>query len=672
MNKHWLLLGLFLSGFQILAAMGRGESFYPKNFVSYLESRAETEYEQTIVDRILNLKLEMDQLKEVVSRIPFLTAQEKLHLFRILDEYKIREHEKVITAESAGELGYVEIEEEKERKKILKRYLLEKIRNEQDYGAVIHLFQDKQRVMEIYQEVKDLSFLNEEDIKMAGKIARGKLEAFFTPKIKREYRFEQLGEFSTVSTKGFTSDSLKREDTYGRYKHRFRTVGEYHGREFVSDIIVEGGNTSLRREDDGQLEFIRLELQGDQSHSVLGDFYEPIGSQTLNREIRGLKFARKINSSIPTELIAFGGAHLLTVQDLNNSYIDYIEVAGLSLKKTQSKERNWSFNLMASRESRDLGRRRSEIFSLNHETALSRELTLKAQASTSYGDRLPGLFRRSHALEFDLLYDDEVYRSRLYAANFSKGYFSLLGEDIEDATLLEGMFGKTETWGHWNLAAQFQSNSADSLQSGLDILRPSMGLHWNQFLGFKDLTVNYHYLESQEEASDNLVLQEYNFHQLFMTQSFHRVHIDGDFGYREKYDKLIDIIPDREFQWNLSTRGYFIYRGRQVQPRVYVGGERLHRIGGRIDVRTSAGIEVDSQILRRGQLYARYSINKNRSQVLYQEQLGREAELSFDYPFQSDWRKSLKFSVRSDEQELSDQLSFGSNSEFKVAYNNSF
>ena len=66
-------------------SLGEHPVFSPQ-FAAYLYGRATTDYQQQIVRRILNLEVEIDQAKEIISRVPFLEVEERLHLFRLLDK----------------------------------------------------------------------------------------------------------------------------------------------------------------------------------------------------------------------------------------------------------------------------------------------------------------------------------------------------------------------------------------------------------------------------------------------------------------------------------------------------------------------------------------------------------------------------------------------------------
>ena len=53
---------------------------------SYLYSRAKSHEQEKIIDRMLELDLNERQIKEVITRIPFITQSDKQLLFGMIDE----------------------------------------------------------------------------------------------------------------------------------------------------------------------------------------------------------------------------------------------------------------------------------------------------------------------------------------------------------------------------------------------------------------------------------------------------------------------------------------------------------------------------------------------------------------------------------------------------------
>ena len=102
--------------------LGEHPVFSPQ-FATYFYDRANTEYQQQIVGRILDLEVEIDQAKEIIARVPFLEVEERLHLFRLLDKRYQSEFSKVVNDKQNGRVGFISLGEEQERRKVLKKFL---------------------------------------------------------------------------------------------------------------------------------------------------------------------------------------------------------------------------------------------------------------------------------------------------------------------------------------------------------------------------------------------------------------------------------------------------------------------------------------------------------------------------------------------------------------------
>ena len=215
-------------------SLGEHPVFSPQ-FAAYLYGRATTDYQQQIIRRILNLEVEIDQAKEIISRVPFLEVEERLHLFRLLDKRYQRQIENVVNDAKDGRIGFISLGEEKERRKVLKKFLLTKVKTEEDYQNLIMAFDINNKVLDLFMSVRDFQFLSDADRSLAKKIAHGQLEAYFNQSVKTS-EYSQHFEISSVANNGFTLDLVKQAGEYGRYRHHFRSANTYKGHDFIPKL----------------------------------------------------------------------------------------------------------------------------------------------------------------------------------------------------------------------------------------------------------------------------------------------------------------------------------------------------------------------------------------------------------------------------------------------------
>jgi len=663
---------LFLCGLiGSLDAKKNAAGVFSQSAQRYLQSRTENEVEENLVKRILGLDMDYFQAKQVITRIPFLHAHEKMELFRLIDKEAERTRA-VEEVKKEGSHGYIDLGHEHERRVILKRFVMPKVKTEFQYKAVQELFSKKLLVMDLYSRIRSLGFLSEEDLDLARRIVKGKLEAYFNRRESSHYQIAQSLEIATVDHEGYEKDLFKEKGNFGHLRYHVRNSGIYQNGDFFGEAAVELGNDSLRPYDDPQLEYLRLEWSKGDRRLVLGDIFKSYTPQALNRDFRGLSYRRSISGSKPVYLSVFGGAHMNPLDNLGKPEHDLIFMHGLSLEKRYSPKRHWTLGFLSSREDSPGRARGSRLLSLVHQADLSKELILDTSLSLSSGDRLRGDTRSSHALDFSLTYDDRVSFSRFKWSLYDRDYFSLLGENFENMVALDFDYRKTQAWGDWTVLAHYQKDFEKPLHTALEIFRPSISVHWNELMGLDDTGLDYHYLESREQSADQLRLFESNTHWLSLTKNFKVVQLDGRVQYRESFDKLVSTLADTENKWSLTARGYFLWMGKQLSPEVFMGEELRKDSSGRRDLRFSRGFQVSGELFNQSQASARYTLWENESPLAFQSQTSEVLTCKMEYPLSKDWKRSLRLSYQWEDQNLSNSLSHGSLREFKLTYNNAF
>tara|TARA_Y100000589_G_scaffold331794_1_gene387071 strand:+ start:202 stop:2262 length:2061 start_codon:yes stop_codon:yes gene_type:complete len=662
-------ISMAIAGVEFNRSLAEHPVFSPQ-FAAYLQSRATTEYQQQIVIRILDLEVEIDQAKEIISRVPFLEVDERLHLFRLLDKRYQKQIEEVENDSKDGRFGFISLGEESERRKILKKFLLTKVKTEEDYEQLISSFDTNLKVLDLFMNARDFKFLNEDDLKLAKKIAHGQLEAYFNQTVKTAEYAQQL-EISSVDSTGFTLDLAKQAGEYGRYRHQFRSASTYKGHEIYAEVAVEAGNQSLRGEDNGQLEYFKLEWKGDKSAFIVGDQMPDLSSAALNREIRGLLWSRQIDGKQLNELSVFAGVTPVSIQEVDRQYEEWIRSFGFAWNKGWKNGKSIGAYYINAKENRTLGDRNSQIIGLNHSARLSRQLSLSMDLNRSYGDQL-FVGEGATGVSFGLDYLQDELSAAFEMKRFESNYFSLLGQGIPATVEMDAHVRRYESWGSWRLFGHFIENQRQLNVVSLETLRPGFNIHLNNFMGLNNLHADYGYDESREESEDLTVLFESNNHWLQLSRTFHRLKFDMSINYRESFDKNISPLSDKESQVRFATHGHFLLNGRAISPLIELSSHRQELINGRVDNRQQGAVQLTSQILKRGQVFSRYDFWKSDSELQFQDQQGQSFQLSFDYPFSRDWHRSFKVDFNWEEQKLNDQLSFGAFNELKLSYNKRF
>lgn len=670
---------LFLSSFAALSANMEYDArfsehpVYSATFAAYLNSKARTEYQKNIVERILDLSIDIDQAKQVISRVPFLAVDERLHLFQLLDK---RSEERAISGliqSSDGRKGFISIGEEDERRKILKKFLLAKVRTEEDYSILIKAFDEYSKVLDLFMAVRRFDFLDEASIELAKKIAHGQIDAYFSQAVEISEYAEQA-EISSVRNTGFTRDLPKVADEYARYRYQYRTASTFKEREFYAEIAGEVGNDSLREEDRAQIDFLRLEWKGAVSELIIGDQFIDLSTAALNRDLRGITWTRNISGHFPSDLSIFAGIAPIEGQEFGNKYDDWTKAFGINWAKNWGPDREIGIFFISAEEESGSALNGSQVFGVRHQSKLSRQLNLLAEMTSSFGsnDKLINSSTQSYAGLLELDFDQDNLSGLFKLRKSGADYISVLGLSLPGTIEIDTRMQKSESWGTWSLFGHFMENEETQNVVAHQIFRPGLNLHINSFLGISDLYADYGYDESREESSDLSVLLESNNHWIQFSRNFDRLRFDASLNYREYYDINVSQSSNKEGQIRFSTHGHFFHRGRAISPAVELSAHRHELISGRIDERRQGAIQLTSQILRKGQLHTRYDFWRNESAVEFQNQQGQSFKISLDYPFERDWKRSLKFDYNWEEQNLNSQLSSGSQNELKLSYNKRF
>ena len=437
---------------------------------------------------------------------------------------------------------------------------------------------DMNRKVRLFMSVRDFQFLSDADRSLAKKIAHGQLEAYFNQSVKTS-EYSQHFEISSVANNGFTLDLVKQAGEYGRYRHHFRSANTYKGHEFYTEVAVEAGNESLRDEDDGQLEYFKLEWKGDQSSFVLGDQIPNLSNVAINREIRGLSWSRKLNGNSLNEISIFGGFTPVNFQSNNSQYEEWIRSYGFGWNKSFQSGKNIGAYYVSAKENRQLGSRDSQVIGINHAAKLSRQLSLTLDLNRSYSNELSiDKGATSYILGIDYIQDE--LNAEFDLKRFERNYFSLLGDSIPSTLEMDAFIRRHESWGSWKLFSHFIENQRELNVASLETLRPGIQIHLNNFMGLNNFHADYGYDESREESDDLTVLLESNNHWLQMSKTFHRLKFDMSFNYRESFDKNISLIPDKESQIRFATQGHFFLNGRAISPVVELSSHRQQLLNG--------------------------------------------------------------------------------------------
>ena len=158
---------------------------------SYLYSRAKSHEQEKIIDRMLELDLNERQIKEVITRIPFITQSDKQLLFGMIDEQVRYQDHLASQIHPEAPRGLLPLGNDAERRLLLKKFALGKVETEAQYKAVMKIFATQEPVLHSFERIRDMSFLDDADLELMRRIAEGKLEAFYDRRMGRSVRYSQ-------------------------------------------------------------------------------------------------------------------------------------------------------------------------------------------------------------------------------------------------------------------------------------------------------------------------------------------------------------------------------------------------------------------------------------------------------------------------------------------------
>jgi hypothetical protein len=668
----WFLAVCCLALTNQLAAQSQKKSFFGQEARTYLYARAKSSEHENIVGRILELDLSEKEAKDVVSRIPFLSQTEKMEVFRMLDDERKLRLRLEAPSQPDSPRGLLPLGDDGERRLILKRFVLGKVRSEAQYQSLMKIFSSEEPVLHSYERIVDLGFLKQVDIELARRISEGKLEAYYDRRMGRSFRYSQEVEASSVRTTGFDVDALKEEGEFGRIRHRFRGFHLPGATDFYGELVIDGGDQSLRVDDRAQLEYMALEWRGQNSRFFLGDSFVDGSEILLDRELRGLVHQNRtwLGSHFSTDL--YVGAVLLPIETLFGMETDTLAVSGVKVEKKLGNERSVSIGYQVARELDASRGRESRLLSFGHDALLAENLRLSTEVLSSYGDRTRDLYQSSFAADLRLDYKYRGDLAFLHYSRFGKDFFSPSGLDLEDTTQWQGRFSFAENWGEWDVEGHWMSNSSDPTQSALDVLRPSFGLHLNSILGRQGLHGFYRYYESQEDATDLSRLFVSRTHWTRVLKSGSSGQLEAWYRHRYQRDRALSPGSDLETQWNISARGYYLWFGQDLSPEIFYSEERKTDLLGLRDLRRQGGAQLSFSILGSNRAFARYTAWRSQATAAQKSSRGKILDLKLALPISSNGGKKINLSYKWEEQDLADSLSFSAYREARIAYENLF
>jgi len=651
--------------------MAQGSIFSAKAR-TYLFSRAKSQEQEKIANRIFELDLNEREAKEVISRVPFINQSEKQVLFSMIDEqvrYNIR-LEKHIHIDSPR--GLVPLGDDGERRLVLKKFALSKVRTEAQYSRVMEIFATEEPVMHTYERLVDLGFLSKGDLELTRRIAEGKLEAYYDRRMGRSFRYSQEVEASSVATTGFEVDALKVEGEYGRIRHRLRGFHLPGAADFYGEITLDAGDQSLRPDDEAQLEYLSLEWRGKQSRFLIGDTVIGTSQLLLDREIRGLHYRNEkwFDSSVSTDF--YLGAIPIPIDTLQGPENDSQAIFGIHVQRDLGKERSVSIGYQVARELEDSRGRESRILRFGHQAKMAEHLRLQTEFLSSYGDRVKDSYRSSFAADMRLDYRYGGDFALLHYARFGKDFFSPSGMNLHDLTQWEGQASFQQSWGQWDIQGHWMSDSSDPFHSSLDIYRPSIGIHYQSLFGMENVHGFYRFYSSEEESNDQSRLFRSRTHWTRVLKSGQSGQLEASYRHRYHRDPTISSGSNLETEWNLNARGYYLWFGQDLSPEVFYGEERMTDIIGRKDLRRKGGAQLSFSFLGKNRAFARYSAWRSQSPIPGQDQRGKILDMRMDFPISSSGGKKLRLSYQWEEQNLADSLSLTAYREARIAYENLF
>lgn len=669
-NFRWFLLTCL---FSIRTIYSESEVF-SQEFIHYLRNCAETAEELTLVERILDLNINSEEAVIIVSKIPFISTAERKTLLELLYNRRREFLKQLVSTDAEGQYGFVVLGDETERRLILKRYIYSVLRTEEEYETIRELFAQQLGLADILTRLEALHFFRSEELRLAGRIVSGRLEAYYQSVSDATYIYSQQLEVSTVELRGHERDLLAESGFTGRYRHQLRSTGSSFGRDFFADMALEVGNQPGRESDRAMLESISMKWAGAKDQLEIGDIYDFWHPYVLNRNIRGFRYSRRYSSTVPAEVSVFGGiAEELVFDPLGSDYMS-TNVVGFNLLKDADLHRKWQMTMLYADEAAALGDRQSSVLALSHQANLSDQVDFKGSLAFSYGNRWGLERQRGGAFDAGFYYADSVHSGEFSLAGASDHFFSLLGENNAAFTAMHGQFRRQECWGSYLLAFDHEKEFAvaDYLRAASS-LRPYFMLGLSNVGGIKNFSLDYYYGENQEESADKWLLSESNTHRFSFLRAFRGIHFDGSYQYTRTYDKIISRDYGEEKNARLGLRGFWASAaGYPITPGVFVQQEnRRIQTEDKFVKRRGLGMDVQGSLGRQSRFTADFLFWENQA-PLYFSLHTKTAGMSVYHALSEEWDKSWRFDWRWEEQNLADGLSYGSANRLTLAYVNSF
>ncbi|PCJ20073.1 MAG: hypothetical protein COB02_05600 [Candidatus Cloacimonadota bacterium] len=672
-----ILKAITFTGFAIsssLFADFKETIIFSNEFEQYLNVRANTKYAKELVERILGLKISKTDAKTVVSRIPFINSTEKVILMRMLDDQEKRNLAHIKTTSKKGEFSFINLGDDYEKRLILKKYLLSKVKTENEYEIVKSLFEttNASQLLSLYNKIDALTFLKINDKKVSKQIIEGKLTAYFEHQDKKRQKHSQEIKISSTDVNGFSNDLLKSDGVHIKARHHVKTATTHKGYEFTSDYALIAGNSNITKKSEYDLEHIRLAWKGDRSEFIFGDHFLDLGEMNVSREFRGIHASRKISSRQETWASIFVGFVEKRSDSFDDFYREYDQLLGVSLEKKYKNDKHFNLSYMYYDADDKSSRKNGHNISFSHLAKLSEYLEIDLEINSSYHTKKFGDERGGFGVNLSLIYDDGHNLSGLNIQDYSKDLYIPMGYAYNSFSQLEAYAGQYASWGSWDLRTMYRKDQETETSISMNVLRPSISFHLIDVFQLDGLYLDYMYHETREESDDRSRLLETNTHNIYLMKSFKRFELDSRIKFRETYDKLLSVKNEQETVFYLGTRGFYSKRHKEFSPSFFIQHERREDANGSTNNRVGTGADLSSRVGGPMTMNIGAAIWKNSGNLNKQTQQLKEAHLDFDYPLTESWDKSLKLSYRWQDQSLSGNLSHGSSESLNLSYKNQF
>ena len=253
-------------------------------------------------------------------------------------------------------------------------------------------------------------------------------------------------------------------------------------------------------------------------------------------------------------------------------------------------------------------------------------------------------FTNSFAFDLRLDYDYQGDYALLHYSKYGPDFFSPTGLDLHGLSQLEGSASFLQNWGQWDVEGYWSENSVSPDNSSLEIFRPVIGLHLQSLFGMNDLHGFYRYLGSREDADDQSRLFRSNTHWARLLKSTKVGQVEAWYRYRSYRDASLSIQDTIEGEWNLSARGFYLWRRQDFAPEIFFGEERVRNFQGQKDLRRKGGLQLSFSFLKGNRAFARYSFWRAESPQQDQDHQGKALDMQLDFPISSSGGKKVRLS----------------------------